>query len=276
MKLNRFAVCALSGMMLAGAVMAAEEAPKEAEKEERSALIPSLELSLDHTSRYMSEGNVGNPDSINTISLTAEWGITENFAVHVGGVAIIDETDACGNNDNVEEWNWLAGFKFSIPEIKGIGTLEFNFDYIYYNYPRDKDHNYTADTKEYEIDVNATDLFLSPGIAFVHDFENDVIKGNVNITYEQKLEKISEQLSFECPVELWCGNHQYTGSTRHTAVYSLCIQPTLKYEINEHFSIGAYTQMGWAIDGSVRRDWKEDENNNAFNVCWGLNLTANF
>ena len=180
MKLNKIAVCALSGMMLAGAVMAADEASKEAEKEERSAWIPSLELSLDHTSRYMSEGNVGNPDPINTISLTAKWGITDNFSVHVGGVSIIDETNACNNDDNVEEWDWLAGFTFSIPEISGIGTLEFKFDYIYYNYPRDKDHNYTTDTKEYEIDVNATDLFLSPGITFVHDFENDVIKGNVN------------------------------------------------------------------------------------------------
>ena len=160
----------LTGILLTGFVMA-----QEAQESDKPAWLPSLELSIDHTSRYMSEGNVGNPDPINTISLTAEWGVTDNFAVHIGGVAIIDETDACDNNDNVEEWNWLGGFTFSLPDIAGIGTLEFNFDYIYYNYPRDKAHTHDVDTKEYEIDVNATDLFLSPGIVFVHDFENDVI-----------------------------------------------------------------------------------------------------
>ena len=271
MKLNTLIVFALSGIMLAGAAMAQEE-----ETDERPAWIPSLELSIDRTSRYMSEGNVGNPDPIDTISLTAEWSVTDNFAFHIGGVAVVDETDACDNEHNVEEWDWSAGFTFSIPEIAGIGTLEFNFDYIYYNYPHDGVHTHDVDTKEYEIDINATDLFLSPGIAFVHDFENDVIKANVNATFEQQLTAISENLSFECPVELWVGNHQYTGCTSHTAAYSLCTQPTLKYEINDNLSVGAYVQMGWALDSRVRRDWREDENNNAFNVCWGLNLTVSF
>ena len=98
----------------------------------------------------------------------------------------------------------------------------------------------------------------------------------MNVTYVQALEFISEKLGFECPVELWAGNHQYTGCTHHTAVYSVCVQPTLLYEINENFSVGTYLQMGWAIDGGVRRDWREDENNSAFNICWGLNLTATF
>ncbi len=271
MNLNKLIVCTLSGIMMAGAVLA-----QEADADGRSAWLPSLELGIDRTSRYMSEGNVGNPDPIDTISLTAEWGVTDNFSFHISGVAVVDETDVCGNKRNVEEWDWLAGATFSVPEIAGIGTLEFNVDYIYYNYPRDGAHTHDTDTKEYEIDVNATELFLSPGIAFVHDFENDVIKANVNVTYEQTLEAISERLSFECPVELWCGNHQYTGCTSHTAFYSLCIQPTLKYEISENLSIGAYVQMGWALDSQVRRDWKDDENNSAFNACWGLNLTASF
>ncbi len=277
MKLNKIAVFALSGLLLAGTAIAQEEA---AEESERPAWLPSLELSLDHTSRYMSEGNVGNPDPINTISLTAEWGITDNFAFHIGGVAIIDETDACGNDDNVEEWDWLTGVTFTLP-----GGIEVNIDYIYYNYPRNKadeetgktQHDHAIDTKEYEIDVTATELPLSPGIVFVHDFENDVIKANVNVTYEQELSFISDKLGFECPVELWAGNHQYTkGCTEHTVVYSTCVQPTLTYEISENVSIGTYVQMGWAINSKVRRDWKEDENNCAFNICWGLNLTATF
>lgn len=271
MKLNTWITCALSGILATAAVMAQEEEPNE-----RPAWIPSLELSLDHASRYISEGNVGNPDPIDTISLTAEWSVTDSFAFHLGGVAVVDETNACDNRHNVEEWNWLGGFTFSVPEIAGVGTLEFNFDYIYYTYPRDGAHTHNVDTKEYEIDINATDLFLSPGIAFVHDFENDVIKANVNVTYEQELTSICENLSFECPVELWFGNHQYTGCTSHTTAYSLFAQPTLKYEISENVSIGANVQMGWALDGRVRRDWRDDENNNAFNVCWGLNLTANF
>ena len=274
MKLNRIVVCALSGLMLAGFVLAEE--PQQPEKNDRPAWFPTLELSIDRTSRYMSEGNVGNPDPVDTISLTAEWEITDKFSVHFGGVAIMDETNACDNDKNVEEWDWSAGVTFSLADIPGIGTLEFTADYIYYNYPRDGAHTHDTDTKEYEIDVNATELFLSPGIAFVHDFENDVIKANVNVTYEQELAFISEKLGFECPVELWFGNHQYTGSTSGTTAYSVCVQPTLTYEINENFSIGAYVQMGWALDSRVRRDWREDENNSAFNVCWGLNLTAKF
>ena len=262
----------VAAALLSGIVVA-QEATKE---EERPALLPSLELSLEHTSRYMSEGNVGNPDAINTIGLTAEWGITDNLSFHLGGISILDETDATGNDDNVEEWDWLAGFGFSLPDVAGIGTLEFKVDYIYYNYPHDKTHTHDTDTKEYEIDVNATDVFLSPGIAFVHDFENDAIKANVNVTYEQELKQINEHLSFECPFEAWAGNHQYTGSTSDTAMYSLCAQPTLAYEISENVSISAFVQMGWALDGRVRKDWKDDENNNAFNVCWGLNLTASF
>ncbi|MBR4673686.1 MAG: hypothetical protein IKP00_04405 [Victivallales bacterium] len=267
MKLNKIAVFALSGLLLAGTAMAQEEA---AEESDRPAWLPSLELSLDHTSRYMSEGNVGNPDPINTLSLTAEWGITDNFAFHIGGVSIIDETNACDHDDNVEEWDWLAGITFGLP-----GGIEVNIDYIYYNYPWDE-HKHNVDTKEYEIDVTATELPLSPGIVFVHDFENDVIKANVNVTYEQELSFISDKLGFECPVELWVGNHQYTGSTSHTAVYSVCVQPTLNFAITENISIGTYLQMGWALDSRVRRDWKEDENNCAFNICWGLNLTATF
>ena len=268
MKLKKTVVCALTGILLAGSVMAEEV--KEAQDNERPAWLPSLELSLDHTSRYMSEGNVGNPDPIDTLSLTAEWGITDNFAFHIGGVAIYDETNACDHDDNVEEWDWSAGVTFNLP-----GGIEVTLDYIYYNYPWDE-HKHNVDTKEYEIDVNATELFLNPGIVFVHDFENDVIKANVNVTYEQELAFISEKLGFECPVEVWFGNHQYTGSTSNTTAYSVCVQPTLTYEINENFSIGAYVQMGWALDSRVRRDWREDENNSAFNVCWGLNLTANF
>ena len=271
MKLNKLVICVLSGILLAGAAFA-----QEAEESERPVLLPALELSLDHSSRYMSEGNVGNPDPINTIDLTAEWGVADNFAFHVGGTAIVDETDACDNRHNVEEWDWKAGFTFSLADLPGLGTLEFTCDYIYYNYPRDGAHTHDTDTKEYEIDVNATELFLSPGLAFVHDFENDVIKANVNVTFEQTLTAISEKLAFECPLELWCGNHQYTGCTSHTAFYSLCAQPTLKYEICENVSIGAYVQMGWALDSRVRRDWREDENNSAFNACWGLNLTASF
>ncbi len=270
-----FAIAAMSAM-LASSLVAQEAAAEQAEpKEEKAAWIPSLELSVDHTSRYMSEGNVGNPDPINTISLTAEFGVTDNFALHIGGTAIIDETDACDNEHNVEEWDWQVGFTFST-EINGIGAIEFNFDYIYYNYPRDGVHTHNTDTKEYEIDVNATDVFLSPGIAFVHDFENDVIKANVNVTYEQELTSVMENLGFECPVELWFGNHQYTGCTSSTTAYSLCVQPTLKYDINENIAISAYVQMGWALDGRVRKDWKDDENNNAFNACWGVNLTASF
>ena len=59
-------------------------------------------------------------------------------------------------------------------------------------------------------------------------------------------------------------------------MYSLCVQPTLNYEITENVSVGTYVLMGWALDSDVRRDWKDDENNNAFNVCWGLNLTLSF
>jgi hypothetical protein len=261
-------------------LFAQEAAPAE---DSRPAWLPTLELSLDRSSRYMSEGNVGNPDAIDTLSLTLGWDITDNLNFHIGGVGIYDETDACGNRRNIEEWNWLAGLTYTTPEFDVIGKIEINFDYIYYNYPRNKAdevtgktlHNHTIDTKEYEIDITAVDLFLSPGIVFVHDFENDVIKANVNVTFEQKLEKISENLTFECPVELWFGNHQYSG-TDNTTVYSLCVQPSLNYEITENVSVGTYVLMGWALDSDVRRDWKDDENNNAFNVCWGLNLTLSF
>ena len=119
MKLNKLAICVLSGMLLAGTVKAQEAA----EAEERPTWLPSLELSLDRTSRYMSEGNVGNPDPIDTLSLTAEWGITDEFSFHIGGVAIYDETNACDHDDNVEEWDWLAGVTFALP-----GGIEVNID----------------------------------------------------------------------------------------------------------------------------------------------------
>ena len=266
MKLKKIAVVVLTGILLAGAAMA-EEA-KSAEKEERSAWIPSLELKLDHKSRYMSEGCVGNPDPIETIELTAEWGVTDNFSVHISGLVIIDETDANDLKHDAEEWDWKAGITYSIPDLAAIGTLEFTADYIYYTYPHD------SDTHEYEIDVNATDLFLSPGIAFVHDFRNHVVKYNVNVTYEKKLDAISEHLSFECPAELWFGNRQFSGCDSDATAYSFCLEPTLKYELNENVSVGAYVQMGWSLDGRVRGAWKDDPNNNAFNCCWGLNLTA--
>lgn len=274
MKIQRtIAICSASAILAAS--LMAQDAPKTAE-DERPAWLPSIELSIDHTSRYMSEGNVGNPDPINTIGLTAEYGITDSFAAHIGGVAIVDETDACENEHNVEEWDWIAGFTWTIADIDAIGDIEINFDYIYYNYPRDGAHTHDADTKEYEIDVNATKLFLSPGIAFVHDFENDVIKANANVTYEIDLASVLENLSFECPVELWVGNHQYTGCTSSSAVYSVCAQPTLKYAINEKISVSTFVQMGWALDSRVRRDWRDDENNNEFNACWGINFTASF
>ncbi len=275
MNLKKTVCSALTCALFSTALIAQEAENAEAE-EERPVWQPSIEISLDHSSRYMSEGNVGNPDAINTIGLTAEWGLTDNFSLHIGGTAIIDETDACGNDDNVEEWDWLAGFTFTTQEIEGIGKIEFNFDYIYYNYPRDGAHDHQTDTKEYEIDITAADVLLSPGVVFVHDFENDVIKANVNVTYEHTLEFISDKLTFELPVELWVGNHQYTGSTPHTAFYSVCVNPALNYEISDKVSVGTYVNMGWALDKDVRNDWKDDENNNAFNVCWGLNLTMTF
>ena len=275
MNLRNTVICAAASFLFAGAAIAQEAEKAIVEKEERPIWRPALEVSFDHSSRYMSEGFVGNPDEIDTISVNAEFGISDNLSFHIGGVAIFDETDACGNNCDVEEWDWLAGVTFKTPEIPALGALEINLDYIYYNYPRDKTHKHFTDTKEYELDVNAVDVFLAPGFAFVHDFENDVIKGNLNVTYEQPLKAISEKLSIECPVELWFGNHQYTGTTSTTA-YSLCVQPTLNYAICDNLTIGTYLLMAWALNENVRREWKEDENNNKFNMCWGVKLTAEF
>lgn len=266
--MKKLTIFVLSGIILAGIAQAQEE-----KSAERPAWLPSLELGLDHASRYISEGNVGNPDPVNKVTLRAEWGITDNLSIHAEGLAIVDETDACNKKNNVEEWDWKLGATLTTPEIAVIGALEFNVDYIYYRYPSsDAD----VDPQEYEIDVNASDLFLSPGFAFVHDFKYNVIKANANVTYEQPLPFISEKLSFECPLELWTGNRRYTGCSKHGALYSLCLQPTLKYTINENLSICGYTLMAWALDSTVRRDWRDDENNNAFNICWGMSLTANF
>lgn len=269
---SKVCVLALAAMWI-GAV--AQDAEKVETSEERS-WLPSLEISIDHTSKYMSEGFVGNPDPIDTIGVTLGYDITDSLSVHVSGTAIIDETDACGNRHDVEEWDWAAGVTWTTPELGKLGKLELTLDHIYYNYPHDGAHTHDVDTKEYEIDVNAVDVFLSPGIVFVHDYENDVIKANVNVTFEYDLEKILENLSFECPLEIWFGNHRYTGCTSHSAVYSICIQPTLTYAINDNISIGTYVQMGYGLDSRVRRAWKADGDNNVFNACWGVNLGVEF
>ena len=88
-------------------LFAQEAAPAE---DSRPAWLPTLELSLDRSSRYMSEGNVGNPDAIDTLSLTLGWDITDNLNFHIGGVGIYDETYFCVNRRYIEEKNWLACF----------------------------------------------------------------------------------------------------------------------------------------------------------------------
>ena len=68
-------------MVLTSVCLFAQEA--ESAEDSRPAWLPTLELSLDHSSRYISEGNVGNPDPINTLSLTLGWDITENLSFHI-------------------------------------------------------------------------------------------------------------------------------------------------------------------------------------------------
>ena len=67
-------------LFVAVSLFAQEAAPAE---DSRPIWLPTLELSLDHSSRYISEGNVGNPDPINTLSLTLGWDITENLSFHI-------------------------------------------------------------------------------------------------------------------------------------------------------------------------------------------------
>ena len=269
MKMSKIVVCALGVVMLANSAFAHDVKLKE---QELPFGFPSyFEYSFDYASRYMSEGYVEDPNYNYTRILTLGWSITDNLSFHIGGLERVEHLNKFFSD--VAELDCFAGLSLTLPDVPGLGAMEFNMDYIYYNYPHDGAHTHDVDNKEYEIDINATELFLKPGIAFVHDFENDAIKANVNATYELNLERICKFLVFECPMEFWFGNHQYSGCTEHLAAYSLCISPALKIKIKDIIFLGVFTQMSWALDSDVRRYWKDDKDNNSFNMCWGLNFT---
>ena len=75
-----------AAMMLIGVQAKAQDATNE-----KPIWQPSVDISLSYSSRYISEGNVGNPDAIDTLSLTLGWDITDNLSFHIGGVGIYDE-----------------------------------------------------------------------------------------------------------------------------------------------------------------------------------------
>ena len=294
--LSFLALFALVGVAFAQEIEVAEES---------SSWKPSLSLTLDWQSRYVSKGEIVNPDPIACADLFIEL-----KGLYVDIWAPFDMTDinrpersgAYTNNRKyrAEEVDYVVGYSYTIgaDKLGDFSDLTIDFNYKYWQYPRAT----FDDDQLIELGVSL-DNVLDPDSAFALKLGTSIAY-HLNKNYKWRGQFYAD-LSYAINDKIKVGvkNTWYWGDKRFNryqvwgefedgesvllddsemnrdAINTAEVRLYAAYDVTDNISLGAFFAGAWAIDHERRYLWKANgdfENNHQPNFWGGVSVSFNF
>ncbi len=292
MDMKNFLKGAFAVAALAGAQIFAQEAVPEVKSEEKCMLIPSISLSMQYKSRYISDGFVVNPDNMLFGSLDLGWDFSSFGGLYVGiwGANDLNRFNADSKvKYEPEEFDYYIGYWYEWGDIPGIESLTFDLSYTYWDYPSRTEWACVGEQQNtIALDVTAG-CAMKPGVTANWDPENEKLYFKLHVNYDYDFEEI-KNLNFSTGLALFWGNHRYVaakgvseweddnyvGRFKHTAITTLVWDVAFTYSLNDNISFGPFASLSFAVDSDVRDTWKYDENKSVVNSKSGCNTLWGF
>jgi len=284
-------------MMLAACAMAQEEVTIP----ESNAFKPSLSLTLDYSTRYMSKGKIVNPEDMFFTDVFVELA---GFYFDLWGAFDANDYNEGKKGDGVggvkhtfEEIDYGIGYSYTFENLDVINSLGIDVGVTYWDYPKRLGWQ-SVNEQQYEWHLDlSTGLFLNPGLTFYGDFETEKFYGKIYANYGYEL---AENLTLDNKVELFWGNSKYNAgdySIKHGGVDSSSLATykeafstfvwtiSLNHTINDYLSWGVYAKLAWALDHDIRDSWHADSRDpyytarnskSGVNNLFGVTVSASF
>ena len=287
MNMKNFLKGAFAVAALAGAQIFAQEAVPEVETKEKSMLIPSVTLSLDYKSRYISDGFVVNPQNMlfGSIDLGWEFGDFGGLYVGIWGANDLNRYNADSNvKYEPEEFDYYIGYWYEFGDIPAIESLTLDLSYTYWDYPS-RTHWEGKGEQQNTIALDITaGCFLKPGVTINWDPENEKLYFKLHVGYSYDIQDV-KGLSFNTGLAMFVGNGHYVtgkgvlewddgfpvGVADRSAITTVIWDVSLNYALNDYISFGPFASLNFAVDHNVREDWKHDDNSKSgCNTLWGF------
>ena len=288
--------------LLSVGVMAQEAVTVE---EEEESWKPSVELSADYSSAYVSKGFVGNPDPILALELNLEL---KGFYADVWApfdMSGYNRPERSGNYINNRRWraeeiDYVLGYSYTFDKDKlgGFSDLPIDFSWQYYQYPRFREVEEVEVSEEGEIEDVHFSHFKEMPLCLTLSLDNVL----VSFTEEDSPHSlsISNNLYYDLAQYYWYTEtgigYEYsfteklTGSLTNTwywgdskfngwgkqAMKATDLVAELAYDICDHVTLSTYVGVAWATNSHERQEWKDDANNNRTNWWGGVKCSFAF
>lgn len=282
-------------------VMAQEAVTAE---EEDDGWRPSLELSADYSSVYISKGNISNPDPILTLDAKVELKGFYADVTSMFDMSSYNSPERSGNYTNNRRWraeeiDYVIGYAYTLDKeyLGGFSDLTVDFSWQYYQYPRYRE---VIEDEEGEDEEPLTRLShfkemplclglsldnvlasfteedsphsLSISNNLYYDLEQYYWYTETGISYGYQ---ITDQLAASLTNTWYWGDHKFNGWGK-SAMKATDLVAELDYEIFDHVTLGAYVGVAWATNSHERQEWKDDANNNRTNWWGGVKCSFAF
>ena len=292
--MNNFKALILFAMMSLASVsmMAADEVTVETDE---NGWKPSLELSADYSSVYISKGNISNPDPILTLDAKVELKGFYADVTSMMDMSGYNSPERSGSYTNNRRWraeenDYVLGYAYTIEADKlgGFSDLTVDFSWQYYQYPRyreEGDKRELSHFKEMPLCLGVSldnvlasfteedsphSLALSNNLYY--DLEQYYWYTETGISYGYKF---SEKFSGSLTNTWYWGDHKFNGWGK-SAMKATDLVAEVDYEICDHVTLGAYVGVAWATNSHERQEWKDDANNNRTNWWGGVKCSFAF
>ena len=273
---------------------AEESAPVAAEEED--GWKPSLVLSTDWSTSYVSKGFVSNPDPILALELRAELKGAYVDIWSPFDMSSYNSPRRSGSYLNDRKWraeeiDYIIGYAYTFDKelLGGFSDLTVDFSWQYYQYPRYREGVGEVD-EDGEITIVRLSHFKEMPLCLTLSLDNVLVSFtgedsphslslSNNLYYDLAQYywytetgisygyQFNEKLSGSLTNTWYWGDHKYNDWGKQ-AMKGMDLVAELDYAICEHVTVGAYIGMSWAANSRERRVWKDDENNNRTN-WWG-------
>lgn len=277
-----------AAMLLIGAQAMAQD--------EKPIWQPSIDITLQYASRYMSDGKIINPESMLFGDLMLGWDFKEFGGIYIGTWVANDWNDYNEAKPHhqgpgavqyePEEIDYYFGYTYKLANVPVIDSLNFDLCYAYWDYPKRTKWPSPGETeRKISFDVSTGDFAITenftwkPGFMIGWDHENDEWQVK---PYVKTTAKLMDNLSFKNSLELFWFNARWMcgggkGTHHHevdeegeptnsiedaykSGLYTLVWSSELSFAITENISVGPFAKLSWVLDHDYRETWKDKDN----------------
>lgn len=249
--------------------------------ETETSFIPYLSATVEYASRYMSKGEIVNPERVVFNDFYAEL-----FGFYVELWTATDLTDY-NEGDRIdyepEELDYIFGYNYTFEDIPIINSLKVDLNFTYFDYPSRSGWDKACTEQEIALKLVTDIPYIAPGFMTAVDYEDDIWWAEFFISNNYTFDNITEDLALNNKLEMFWGNSRFNGGlhdvgqdTYKSAITTIVWSVDLTYNLNKYVSFGPFGQIAWAINHDIREDYKASSSNNACNMLWGLRLSAEF